>query len=151
MVCESPLSTTITVLSFNQSKVRVDCLSNFATTLIDTSHIGLTEYGFSNLTNTWQSLSHMLPQISLMKNKDSSGYLTIAIAAGLFTLTVAGLSIVYARSRKRMGEKEAIGRSSIEGDDEKFKAKYTTRHGSHLTKTTQGISDTEADIKQEAK
>jgi HJR/Mrr/RecB family endonuclease len=93
----------------------------------------------------------MLPQISLMKNKDSSGYLTIAIAAGLFTLTVAGLSIVYARSRKRMGEKEAIGRSSIEGDDEKFKAKYTTRHGSHLTKTTQGISDTEADIKQEAK
>jgi hypothetical protein len=51
-----------------------------------------------------------------------------------------------------MGEKEAIGRSSsIEGDDEKFKAKYTTRHGSHLTKTTQGISDTETDIKQEAK
>jgi len=94
----------------------------------------------------------MLPQISLMKNKDSRGYLTIAIAAGLFTLTVAGLSIVsYARSRKRMGEKEAIGRSSIEGDDEKFKAKYTTRHGSHLTKTTQGISDTETDIKQEAK
>ena len=94
----------------------------------------------------------MLLQISLMKNK-GSGYLTIAIAAGLITLTVAGLSIVsYARSRKRMGEKEAIGRSSsIEGDDEKFKAKYTTRHGSHLTKTTQGISDTETDIKQEAK
>jgi hypothetical protein len=93
----------------------------------------------------------MLLQISLMKNKGSSGYLTIAIAAGLFTLTVAGLSIVsYARSRKRMGERESIGRS-IEGDDEKFKAKYTTRHGSHLTKTTQGISDTETDIKQEAK
>ena len=94
----------------------------------------------------------MLLQISLMKNK-GSGYLTIAIAAGLFTLTVAGLSIVsYARSRKRMGEKEAIGRSSsIESDDEKFKAKYTTRHGSHLTKTTQGVSDTETDIKQEAK
>jgi hypothetical protein len=92
----------------------------------------------------------MLLQISLMGLKGSSGYLTIAIAAGLFTLTVAGLSIVsYARSRKRMGEKEAIGRSSI--DDEKFKAKYTTRHGSHLTKTTQGLSDTETDIKQEAK
>ena len=83
----------------------------------------------------------MLLQISLMKNKGSRGYLTIAIAAGLFTLTVAGLSIVsYARSRKRMGKKEAIGRSSsIESDDEKFKAKYTTRHGSHLTKTTQGV------------
>ena len=96
----------------------------------------------------------MLLQISIMKNKGSRGYLTIAIAAGLFTLTVAGLSIVsYARSRKRMGEKEkTIGSSSsIESDDERFKAKYTTRHGSHLTKTTQGVSDTETDIKQEAK
>ena len=95
----------------------------------------------------------MLLQISLMKNKGSSGYLTIAIAAGLFTLTVAGIGIVsYARYRKRKGEKEANGRSSsIESDDEKFKAKYTTRHGSHLTKTTQGVSDTETDIKQEAK
>jgi HJR/Mrr/RecB family endonuclease len=51
-----------------------------------------------------------------------------------------------------MSEKKAIERSgSIENDDEKLKAKYTTRHGSHLTKTTQGVSDTEADIKQEVK
>ena len=56
MVCESRLSTTITVLSFNHSKVRVDCLSNrsnvFRNDLIDTSDIGLTEYEISNLTNT---------------------------------------------------------------------------------------------------
>jgi hypothetical protein len=78
--------------------------------------------------------------------------LTIAIA-GLLTLTVVGLSIVsYTKFRKRMSEKKAIERSgSIESDDEKLKAKYTTRHGSHLTKTTQGVSDTEADIKQEVK
>jgi hypothetical protein len=78
--------------------------------------------------------------------------LTIAIA-GLLTLTVVGLSIVsYTKFRKRMSEKKAIERSgSIENDDEKLKAKYTTRHGSHLTKTTQGVSDTEADIKQEVK
>jgi hypothetical protein len=81
-----------------------------------------------------------------MKNR------TIAIA-GLLTLTVVGLSIVsYTKFRKRTSEKKAIKRSgSIENDDEKLKAKYTTRHGSHLTKTTQGVSDTEADIKQEVK
>ena len=33
--------------------------------------------------------------------------------------------------------------------DEKYKVQYTTRHGSHLTKTTVGVSDTEADIKEE--
>ena len=88
----------------------------------------------------------MLLHIALMKN------LTIAIA-GLLTLTVVGLSIVsYTRFRKRTSEKKAIERSSsIENDDEKLKAKYTTRHGSHLTKTTEGVSDTEADIKQEVK
>ena len=36
-------------------------------------------------------------------------------------------------------------------DDESAKGKYTTRHGSHLTKTTEGVSDTDADIKEEAK
>lgn len=36
-------------------------------------------------------------------------------------------------------------------DDESTKGKYTTRHGSHLTKTTEGVSDTDADIKEEAK
>lgn len=39
----------------------------------------------------------------------------------------------------------------IESDDESTKGKYTTRHGSHLTKTTEGVSDTDADIKEEAK
>ncbi|MDQ3868876.1 MAG: hypothetical protein M3250_04875 [Thermoproteota archaeon] len=34
-------------------------------------------------------------------------------------------------------------------NDEKNKGKYTTRHGSHLTKTTEGTSDTEEDIKEE--
>jgi hypothetical protein len=35
-------------------------------------------------------------------------------------------------------------------EDEKTKGKYTTRHGSHLTKTTEGVSDTEEDVKEEA-
>ena len=39
--------------------------------------------------------------------------------------------------------------SATSKDDEKYKAQYTTRHGSHLTKTTVGVSDTEADIKEE--
>jgi hypothetical protein len=35
-------------------------------------------------------------------------------------------------------------------DDEKTKAQYTTRHGSSTTKTTtQGVSDTDKDIKEE--
>jgi hypothetical protein len=34
--------------------------------------------------------------------------------------------------------------------DEKTKAQYTTRHGSSTTKTTtQGVSDTDKDIKEE--
>jgi hypothetical protein len=36
-------------------------------------------------------------------------------------------------------------------DDESTKGKYTTRYGSHLTQTTEGVSDTDADIKKEAK
>ena len=35
-------------------------------------------------------------------------------------------------------------------EDEKTKAQYTTRHGSSTTKTTtQGVSDTDKDIKEE--
>jgi hypothetical protein len=37
-------------------------------------------------------------------------------------------------------------------EDEKTKAKFTTRHGSSTTKTTtQGVSDTDKDIKEEIK
>jgi hypothetical protein len=83
-----------------------------------------------------------------MKNRGINSYMAIAI--GGLTLTVVGLSIFsYTRFRKRRSEKKGIERSIK--SDEKLKAKYTTRHGSHLTKTTQGVSDTEADIKQEVK
>jgi hypothetical protein len=35
----------------------------------------------------------------------------------------------------------------IESEDDES----TTKHGSHLTKTTEGVSDTDADIKEGAK
>jgi hypothetical protein len=45
--------------------------------------------------------------------------------------------------------RKAVSRATRSNSDEKYKAQYTTRHGSHLTKTTVGVSDTEADIKEE--
>ena len=47
--------------------------------------------------------------------------------------------------------RKAVSRATRSKSDEKYKAQYTTRHGSHLTKTTVGVSDTEADIKEEVK
>jgi hypothetical protein len=44
---------------------------------------------------------------------------------------------------------KTMSRATSSKNDEKYKAQYTTRHGSHLTKTTVGVSDTEADIKEE--
>ena len=47
-------------------------------------------------------------------DKKKNGYLTIGVAAGLFVLTIAGLSIAsYTRSRKRMAAKKATGSNSI--------------------------------------
>jgi hypothetical protein len=46
-------------------------------------------------------------------------------------------------------KRKAVSRATRSNSDEKYKAQYTTRHGSHLTKTTVGVSDTEADIKEE--
>jgi hypothetical protein len=43
---------------------------------------------------------------------------------------------------------KATSRATSSKSDEKYKAKYTIRHGSHLTKTTVGVSDTDADIKK---
>lgn len=45
--------------------------------------------------------------------------------------------------------RKVVSGSTGSNSDEKYKAQYTTRHGSHLTKTTVGVSDTEADIKEE--
>jgi hypothetical protein len=45
--------------------------------------------------------------------------------------------------------RKAVSRATSSKSDEKYKAQYTTRHGSHLTKTIVGVSDTEADIKEE--
>jgi hypothetical protein len=45
--------------------------------------------------------------------------------------------------------RKAVSKATSSEGDEKYKAQYTTRHGSHLTKTTVGVSDTEADIKEE--
>jgi hypothetical protein len=50
-------------------------------------------------------------------------------------------------SKKQVSKKKV---SNVE--DEKTKAQFTTRHGSSTTKTTtQGISDTDKDIKEEVK
>jgi hypothetical protein len=55
------------------------------------------------------------------------------------------------KSKKRAAptRQKAVSRATDSNSDEKYKAQYTTRHGSHLTKTTVGVSDTEADIKEE--
>jgi molybdopterin biosynthesis enzyme len=56
------------------------------------------------------------------------------------------------KSKKRAAaptKRKAVSRATRSNSDEKYKAQYTTRHGSHLTKTTVGVSDTEADIKEE--
>jgi HJR/Mrr/RecB family endonuclease len=56
------------------------------------------------------------------------------------------------RAKKRAAparKKNASSKAISNKNDEKYKAQYTTRHGSHLTKTTVGVSDTEADIKEE--
>ena len=44
-------------------------------------------------------------------------------------------------------EESTVGTYSEE--DEKTKGKYTTRHGSHLTKTTEGVSTDEKESKEE--
>jgi hypothetical protein len=56
-----------------------------------------------------------------------------------------------AKTKKRAApaRRKALSRGTSSNTDEKYKAQYTTRHGSHLTKTTVGVSDTEADIKEE--
>jgi hypothetical protein len=60
-------------------------------------------------------------------------------------------SIAKAKTKKRATpiRKKAMSKTASSKSDEKYQAQYTTRHGSHLTKTTVGVSDTEADIKEE--
>ena len=43
------------------------------------------------------------------------------------------------------GEEKSTSTSASETqmDDDKATAKYTTRHGSHLTKTSEGVSESE--------
>jgi hypothetical protein len=53
------------------------------------------------------------------------------------------------KKRAAPARRKAASRATSSNSDEKYKAQYTTRHGSHLTKTTVGVSDTEADIKEE--
>ena len=53
------------------------------------------------------------------------------------------------KKRAATASRKVASRSTSSHSDEKYKAQYTTRHGSHLTKTTVGVSDTEADIKEE--
>ena len=50
------------------------------------------------------------------------------------------------KSKKRAAptRQKAVSRATGSNSDEKYKAQY-----SHLTKTTVGVSDTEADIKEE--
>jgi hypothetical protein len=53
------------------------------------------------------------------------------------------------KKRAAPSRRKAASRVTSKNSDEKYKAQYTTRHGSHLTKTAVGVSDTEADIKEE--
>ena len=41
---------------------------------------------------------------------------------------------------KRSGEKREQG-TWEQGNDDKAEGKYTTRHGSHLTKTSEGVEE----------
>lgn len=45
--------------------------------------------------------------------------------------------------------KEEESTEGTYSEDEKTKGKYTTRHGSHLTKTTEGVSTDEKESKEE--
>jgi hypothetical protein len=75
--------------------------------------------------------------------RDNTSYLTIAVAAGIFTATMVGLSIAsYTLLKKRASDKKIRTRST-ENDNEKYNPKYTTINGNHLTKTTEGLSATE--------
>jgi hypothetical protein len=58
-------------------------------------------------------------------------------------------SKIKTKKRAAPARRRALSRDTSSNSDEKYKAQYTTRHGSHLTKTTVGVSDTEADIKEE--
>jgi hypothetical protein len=58
-------------------------------------------------------------------------------------------SKIKTKKRAAPARRRALSRGTSSNSDEKYKAQYTTRHGSHLTKTTVGVSDTEADIKEE--
>jgi hypothetical protein len=40
-------------------------------------------------------------------------------------------------------EKSTTSASDTQMDDDKATAKYTTRHGSHLTKTAEGVAESE--------
>jgi hypothetical protein len=44
---------------------------------------------------------------------------------------------------KEEEESTATSASDTEVDDDKTTAKYTTRHGSHLTKTSEGVAESE--------
>jgi hypothetical protein len=52
------------------------------------------------------------------------------------------------KKRAAPARAKAVSRAISSKNDENYKAQYTTRHGSHLTKTTVGVSDTQADIKE---
>jgi hypothetical protein len=58
-------------------------------------------------------------------------------------------SKVKTKKRTAPAKRRTRSRTTSNKGDEKYQAQYTTRHGSHLTKTTVGVSDTEADIKEE--
>jgi hypothetical protein len=73
------------------------------------------------------------------------------ITFGQMVKKKATKSKTKSKSKKRAAptRQKAVPRATGSNSDEKYKAQYTTRHGSHLTKTTVGVSDTEADIKEE--
>ena len=48
-----------------------------------------------------------------------------------------------------MSKEQESTEGTYSEDEEKMKGKYTTRHGSHLTKSTEGVSTEEKEAKEE--
>jgi hypothetical protein len=63
--------------------------------------------------------------------------------------TIKNKNKTTTKRRAAPARRKALSRGTRSNSDEKYKAQYTTTHASHLTKTTVGVSDTEADIKEE--
>jgi hypothetical protein len=91
--------------------------------------------------------------VSCTTSLNSFYYIIYIITFGQMVKKKATKSKTMSKTKTKKGaaptRRKAASRATSSNSDEKYKAQYTTRHGSHLTKTTVGVSNTEADIKEE--